>query len=97
MSRPGWWWSGRDEKALKQALTYLQEQRDWIGDYEQWKEQGYPIGSGIIERAVAVVINRRMKKRGMRWKRCNATALVALRVDLLNTDWQCIASRRAFP
>ena len=105
-----WLWRGKVElviarlqswnssaKALKQALTYLHEQRDWIGDYEQWKEQGYPIGSGIIERAVAIVINRRMKKRGMRWKRGNATSLIALRVDLLNTDWSLSAAQRAFP
>lgn len=88
---------GSAGKALKQTQTYLQEQRDWIGDYEQWKQQGYPIGSGIIERAVAIVINRRMKKRGMRWKRTNATSLVALRVDLLNTDWSLMPSQRAFP
>jgi hypothetical protein len=46
-------------KALTAALRYLQTQRGWIGNYEQWKQQGYPVGSGIIERAVAVVINRR--------------------------------------
>ena len=84
-------------KALRQACAYLEHQREWIGDYEQWKREGYPIGSGIIERGVAVVINRRMKRRGMRWKRSNATAVVAVRVDLLNTDWQRPSSQRAFP
>lgn len=84
-------------KAVRQALTYLEQQREWIGDYEQWKREGYPIGSGIIERGVAVVINRRMKRRGMRWKRCNATAVAAVRVDLLNTEWQRPACERAFP
>ena len=52
-------------KALVAAITYLEQQRDWIGNYKQWKRQGYPVGSGIIERAVAVVINRRMKRQGM--------------------------------
>jgi hypothetical protein len=75
-------------RALHDALTYLHEQRAWIGSYEQWKAQGLPVGSGIIERAVSLVINRRMKKRGMRWKRENATALAALRVAFLNEDWQ---------
>jgi hypothetical protein len=83
--------------ALKQAITYLEQQRDWIGSYEQWKRQGYPVGSGIIERAVTIVINRRMKRRGMRWLRKNATAVVALRVDLLNQDWYVPASSRLYP
>lgn len=74
--------------ALEDAIRYLQTQRDWIGNYEQWREQGYPVGSGLVERAVAVVINARMKKRGMRWKRANATAVVALRVQRINAEWE---------
>jgi hypothetical protein len=74
-------------KPLQEAIRYLEHQRPWIGSYEHWKSQGYPVGSGMIERAVALVINRRLKKRGMRWCRPNATAVVALRTDLLNEDW----------
>jgi hypothetical protein len=85
------------KKVLSQAITYLEKQRDWIGSYEQWKQEGYPVGSGIIERGVALVINRRMKRRGMRWLRKNATAVVALRVDLLNADWHRPLSSRSFP
>jgi len=29
-----------------------------------------------------------MKKRGMRWKRVNATAIVALRVQRINAEWE---------
>lgn len=83
--------------ALRAAITYLEKQRSWIGSYERWKEQGYPVGSGIVERAVALVINKRMKRRGMRWLRKNATAVVALRVDLLNHDWHRPLSARLFP
>lgn len=84
-------------KALKQTITYLSKQQGWIGSYEHWRKQGYPVGSGMIERAVALVINRRMKKRGMRWLRANATAMVALRTDLLNEDWVTPQPLRAFP
>jgi hypothetical protein len=38
-----------------------------------------------------------MKKRGMRWKRPNATAIVALRTDLLNDDGVTPQRLRAFP
>jgi len=84
-------------KPLQEAMRYLEHQRPWIGSYERWKAQGYPVGSGMIERAVAIVINRRMKKRGMRWCRPNATAIVALRTDLLNDDWITPQRLRAFP
>jgi hypothetical protein len=77
--------------ALEKAIRYLHTQHDWIGNYEQWQAQGYPVGSGLVERAVTVVINARMKKRGMRWKRANATAIVALRVQQINADWQAAA------
>jgi hypothetical protein len=84
-------------EALKKALRYVEHQRTWIGSYEQWRKQGYPVGSGMIERAVSLVINRRMKKRGMRWCRANATAVVALRTDLLNDDWVTPQRLRTFP
>jgi hypothetical protein len=92
--------TGLEAEPLKQvnhAIGYLEKQRGWIGSYEQWKSQGYPVGSGMIERAVALVINRRMKKRGMRWKRANSSAVVALRTDLLNDDWITPQRLRAFP
>jgi hypothetical protein len=88
---------GTSVEALQKAITYLRTQRDWIGSYEQWQLQGYPIGSGIIERAVAVVINRRMKKRGMSWLRCNATAVVTLRAAFLNEEWALPTAARTSP
>lgn len=83
--------------AINGAITYVENQREWIGSYEQWQKMGYPVGSGMIERAVAIVINRRMKKRGMRWCRANATAVVALRTDVLNEDWILPQRLRSYP
>jgi hypothetical protein len=73
--------------AVVQTRTYLHEQRDWIGDYAAWRDAGEPIGSGMVEREVALVINRRMKRQGMRWRRANADAVVALRVRSINQSW----------
>ncbi len=84
-------------ETIQKAVTYLEHQRPWIGSYDLWRKQGYPVGSGMIERAVSLVINRRMKKRGMRWRRTNGTAIVALRTDLLNDDWVTPQRLRAFP
>jgi hypothetical protein len=84
--------SGDVPPALEDAIRYLETQQDWLGNYARWQEQGYPVGSGLVERAVAVVINVRMKKRGMRWKRANATAVVALRIQRINADWEAVAA-----
>ncbi len=83
--RPGA--GGEPVAALEEAVRYLGEQRDWLGDYARWREEGFSVGSGLVEREVALVINRRMKKQGMRWCRPNADGLVALRVRRLNEDW----------
>ncbi len=79
---------------LEEAISYVHNQRDWIGNYQQWQEAGYPVGSGLVERGVAVVINPRMKRRGMRWKRATATAVVAMRVCLLNAAWEKASAKR---
>ncbi len=84
--------SGEVPVPLEEALRYLETQAEWMGNYACWQEQGYPVGSGLVERAVALVINVRMKKRGMRWKRANATAVVALRVQRINAEWQAAAA-----
>jgi hypothetical protein len=83
--------TGEVPSALQEVIGYLQTQLDWLGNYEQWQQQGYPVGSGLVERAAAMVINLRMKKRGMRWKRANATALAALRVQRINAEWEAAA------
>jgi hypothetical protein len=73
--------------ALEEAITYLDGQRGWLGDYAAWRDAGLPVGSGLVERAVAVVINRRLKRQGMRWRRASADAVVALRVRECNAAW----------
>lgn len=37
-------------KAFEDLLTYLENQQEWLGNYEYWQQQGYPIGSGMVER-----------------------------------------------
>lgn len=85
---------GEPIEALEEAITSLANQREWIGNYQQWQEAGYPAGSGLVERGVAVVINPRLKRRGMRWRRVNATAVVALRVRLLNAQWDAASLKK---
>jgi hypothetical protein len=72
---------------LDETIRSLLGQRGWLGDYAAWQEAGEQIGSGLVEREVALVINRRMKRQGMRWRRANADAVAALRVRTINQSW----------
>lgn len=49
-----------------------------------------PINRGASRKAETERI-RCMKKHGIRWKRTNAVALVALRVQQINADWETAA------
>lgn len=64
---------------------YLSHQRPWIVDADRLQAEGETVGSGAIEKGVDLVINRRFKgRRGMRWDREAATAIVTLRAAILN-------------
>ena len=78
---------GGEVGALEEAIRYVEGQRGWLGDYGAWRESGLPVGSGLVEREVELLVNRRQKRRGMRWRRDNAGAVLALRVRRLNEDW----------
>ena len=84
--------TGEVPPAVEAAIGSLESHQDWVGNYAGWQEQGYPLGSGLGERAGVRVIQRRMKKRGRRWKRANAPAGVALRVHWINAAWEPAAA-----
>ena len=76
--------------SLRELMTYVINNADWIGNCERLRSEGYPVGSGsgAVEKAGGIVINRRLKgRRGMSWKRACADEVVALRVLTLNNDW----------
>jgi hypothetical protein len=80
---------------LDEAIASLTGQRAWVGDDQAWRDEGDPVGSGLVERAVELVINRRLKRRGMRWRRPNATAVVAIQIRVLNPAWEATTRRPA--
>jgi hypothetical protein len=84
--------SGDGPAAFEDAVRSLQTRRDWIGTDHAWRAQGSAVGSGLVERAVAMLIHARVKKRGMCWKRAMAPAVVAFRVQRINADWDAAAS-----
>ena len=51
-------------------------------DYPTLRLDGLPIGSGAIESAADHVVQRRMKRAGMRWSKTGGDAMLALRARL---------------
>ena len=79
--------------ALAEFAVYLDKQRGRIPNYAARQAAGETVGSGSGEKGVDMVVNRRLKgRRGMRWWRRHADAVVALRLAALNREWeQCLA------
>ena len=76
-------------RALGEFAGYLRAQAGRIPDYAARRAAGETIGSGAVEKGVDVIVNRRMKgRRGMRWWRQRATGVVALRLAVLNNEWE---------
>lgn len=73
---------------VAEFTAFLSERTAHIPDYAARRRAGQPIGSGGVEKGVDVVVNRRCKgRRGMKWWRDQADAVVALRVAELNDEW----------
>jgi hypothetical protein len=63
--------------------------------YKEFREAGYPTGSGTVEAACKVVAQTRLKQSGMRWRRSGAQAILALRSFLVADRWHLAASALA--
>lgn len=70
-------WLAWDE-AAQAALRYLETRLDQM-DYFDFKDKGYPIGSGQIEGANKSVIGARMKRGGMRWSKQGINRMAMMR------------------
>jgi len=71
---------------VRLGVGYLFNHRSRIR-YNQFRQAGYPLGSGTVESACKLVMQERMKQAGMRWSREGAQAMLALRGVLLSERW----------
>ena len=55
--------------------------------YQEFREEGYPIGSGTVESGCKQLVTMRMKGPGMRWSRSGAQNMLALRSAYLSLNW----------
>jgi hypothetical protein len=72
---------------IQASLSYLEKRRGML-DYAWYQAQGYPIGSGSVESANKLVVERRLKGTGMHWARAHVNPMVALRTIACSDRWQ---------
>ena len=76
-----------EEAPVRQAHRYLSNRPEQL-DYAGAKDQGLPMGSGLIESGNKHVLQTRLKLAGCAWDRDNAQRMAQLRVLRANGLWQ---------
>lgn len=74
---------------LRRVRDYLERHRGHI-QYRQFKKQGYPIGSGMVESACKWLIQQRFKGVGMRWSEPGFNHLLHLRLAWVNQRFESL-------
>jgi len=69
-------------EAVKQINYYLNN-RDRM-KYKEYRDNEYPIGSGVVEGACKFVVGKRFKGSGMRWKKADNEKVLKVRLAKLN-------------
>jgi hypothetical protein len=63
-------------------INYYLNNRDRM-KYKEYRDKGYPIGSGIVEGAYKFVIGKQFKGSGMRWKKADDEKVLKVRLAKL--------------
>lgn len=68
----------QDNNDARREVEYLRKNKEQMR-YAAFREQGYFIGSGVIEAGCKHVVGKRLKQSGMKWTVRGANAIIALR------------------
>ena len=74
------------EVSLEVPIAYLRK-REQMLQYPLYQEEGWPIGSGIVESANKIVVEARLKGSGMHWHPSQVNPMLALRNIVCNNEW----------
>ncbi len=75
------------QQGVQEHLDYLRK-REALMQYPVVRQQGWPIGSGMVESANKNVVEARLKGPGMHWERGNVNPMLALRNAVCNDRWR---------
>jgi hypothetical protein len=73
--------------ALNECVRYFENHRDWM-KYDLYLQNGYPIGSGVVESSCGHTVKNRMEGTGRRWSIDGAEAILLLRSIYTSRDWE---------
>jgi hypothetical protein len=74
-------------ESMRQQYAYLLKREERMR-YAQYQQDGWPIGSGIVESGNKVVMQARLKGAGMHWAPAHVNPMLALRTAACNDRWQ---------
>ncbi len=74
-------------EGVREHLGYLQKRESFM-QYPAFRQEKWPIGSGMVESANKLVVEARLKGAGMHWERSNINPMLALRNGICNERWQ---------
>jgi hypothetical protein len=103
-------WGGRVEKVVHELESLDLERYDWPEDeadptsyfktnadrmrYDQFRADGFPLGSGTVESSANNIVERRMRRPGRGWCRQNANGMLALLCEYhsgrFDQAWHCL-------
>lgn len=75
------------QEGVQEQVGYLRK-REALMQYPTYREQGWPIGSGMVESANKVVVEARLKGAGMHWEPSHVNPLLTLRTAVCNERWE---------
>lgn len=80
-------------QTVRKDVEYFDTNRDRM-KYNEYRDKGMHVGSGIVESACKHVANERLKRSGCRWTQRGAQATLNLRILDLNGRWDAYWNRQ---
>lgn len=77
---------GKIRTALQSLQEYVATKARWM-NYPDFRQQGWQIGTGMMESTCKQLIGARLKGPGMHWTEAGAVAITALKATDLNGHW----------
>jgi hypothetical protein len=84
------------QKTMENLQLYLTTHQEHI-QYEQFKQMGFPIGSGLVESACKWLVQQRFKGVGMRWSEAGFNCLLHMRLAWVNQRFDSFFPVMALP
>jgi len=73
--------------ALQREVIFFRNNKDRM-EYKRFRDNGWPIGSGVIEAACKSIVKCRFCRSGMRWTRSGGQTIMTLRALLKSGRWE---------